>query len=80
MKKSIAISVCLLGAAGIYWFAQAGEMEPPGPPAPTMRKRAKRVAGTDSAIPSIVTGRDKTVNTRRVFRWTHGSRTTATGL
>jgi cytochrome c5 len=36
MKKSIAISVCLLGAAGIYWFAQAGEMEPPGPPAPTM--------------------------------------------
>ena len=36
MKKSTAIAVCLLGAAGLYWLAQAGDLEPPGPPDPTM--------------------------------------------
>jgi hypothetical protein len=35
-KKSIAVMLCVLGVAGVYWFTQAGDMEPPGPPAPTM--------------------------------------------
>jgi parallel beta-helix repeat protein len=37
MNKPTAIAVCLLGAAGLFWFAQAGDLEPPGPPAPTMK-------------------------------------------
>jgi parallel beta-helix repeat protein len=37
MKKLTAIVVCLLGVAGLYWYAQAGDMEPPGPRAPTMK-------------------------------------------
>ena len=35
-RKSIAVVLGLIGLVGIYWFAQAGDMEPPGPPAPTM--------------------------------------------
>ena len=31
-----AVMLCLLSGAGIYWFVQAGELEPPGDPAPTM--------------------------------------------
>jgi hypothetical protein len=31
-RKSIAAILCLLGVAGIYWLAQAGEIDPPGPP------------------------------------------------
>ena len=37
MKKSTAVVACLLVAAGLYWFTEAGDLEPPGPPAPTMR-------------------------------------------
>jgi hypothetical protein len=37
MKKSIAIAVCLLGGAGLYWVVQAGNLEPSDPPAPTMQ-------------------------------------------
>jgi hypothetical protein len=36
MKKIAIVFVCLLVFAGIYWFVQAGSLEPPGPPAPTM--------------------------------------------
>lgn len=36
MKKSITIAVCLLGLAGVYLWVEAGSLEPPGPPAPTM--------------------------------------------
>ncbi len=36
MKQSIAIAACMLGAVGVFWFAQAGDLEPPGSPAPTM--------------------------------------------
>jgi hypothetical protein len=35
-KKSVAMMLGLLGAAGVYWLAEAGDLEPPGPPAPTM--------------------------------------------
>jgi hypothetical protein len=37
MKKSITIAVCLLGVAGLYWIAQAGNLDPSDPPAPTMK-------------------------------------------
>jgi hypothetical protein len=37
MRKSTALAVCLLGAAGLYWYAQAGNLDPPDPPAPTMK-------------------------------------------
>jgi hypothetical protein len=36
MKKSAALAVCLLGATCVYWFAQAGDLEPPGDPDSTM--------------------------------------------
>ena len=36
MKKPTAIAVCLLGVAGVYWLAQAGDLEPPGDPGSTM--------------------------------------------
>jgi hypothetical protein len=36
MKKSITTAICLVGLVGLYWFAQAGDLEPPGPPAETM--------------------------------------------
>jgi hypothetical protein len=35
-KKSVAMMLCLLGVAGVYWIAQAGNLEPPGPPTSTM--------------------------------------------
>lgn len=36
MSKSIAAVVCVIGLAGIACIAQAGDLEPPGSPAPTM--------------------------------------------
>lgn len=36
MTKATAITLCLLGAVIVGCFVQAGDMEPPGPPAPTM--------------------------------------------
>lgn len=36
MKRLLTTAICLLGMARICGFAQAGEMDPPGPPAPTM--------------------------------------------
>jgi hypothetical protein len=37
MKKSITIAVCVLGATSLYWFVQAGNLDPSDPPAPTMK-------------------------------------------
>jgi hypothetical protein len=37
MKKSTAIAFCFLGAVGLYWVVQAGTLDPPDPPAPTMK-------------------------------------------
>ena len=36
-KRPTAVMLCLLGFAGVCWFVQAGELEPPGSPAPTMK-------------------------------------------
>ncbi len=36
MSKSITAVVCVIGLAGISCIAQAGDLEPPGSPAPTM--------------------------------------------
>lgn len=36
MRKSITAAACLLALGGIYWYTKAGDLEPPGPPAPTM--------------------------------------------
>ena len=41
MRKSITMAMCLLALAGVYWFAQAGDLEPSGPPAPTMKTLAQ---------------------------------------
>jgi len=35
-KKPTFLMVCLLGTVLIYWIVQAGDLEPSGPPAPTM--------------------------------------------
>ena len=37
MKKITGIAVCLLALVGLYLGVQAGDLEPPGPPAPTMK-------------------------------------------
>ena len=47
MKRITGIAVCLLAAAGAYWLVQAGNLEPPGAPAPTMTAADE----TDPRIP-----------------------------
>ncbi len=37
MKKGTGTAVCLLAVAGTFWLVQAGNLEPPGPPLPTMK-------------------------------------------
>ena len=36
MRRSVWVAVCLAVLAGVYSVVQAGNLEPPGPPAPTM--------------------------------------------
>ena len=36
MKRTVAILVLIVAVAVVFWVAQAGDLEPPGPPAPTM--------------------------------------------
>jgi len=37
MKRSIAVAVVVFAVAGAYWVLQAGNLDPPGPPAPTFK-------------------------------------------
>jgi len=36
MNRKLVTAITMLAAAGIFWMIQAGDLEPPGPPAPTM--------------------------------------------
>ena len=35
-RRSLTLVTVILVAAGLYWVSQAGSLEPPGPPGPTM--------------------------------------------
>ena len=37
MKRAVSILAIVCVCAGFYWIARAGDLEPPGPPAPTMK-------------------------------------------
>lgn len=63
MKKSIAISVSLLGAVGLYWVVQAGNLEPSDPPAPTMKSLdlipppwSQRLDSTNGSTDALILG------------------------
>ena len=53
-KKPIAVMLCLLGVVGIYGFSQAGDLEPPGPPAPTMVTLGEIDAKLDALVASSI--------------------------
>lgn len=36
MKKTVSVAVLIVAVTAAYWIVQAGSLEPPGPPAPTM--------------------------------------------
>lgn len=37
MRKSAWLGLTVVGVAGLFWVVQAGNLDPPGPPAPTMK-------------------------------------------
>jgi hypothetical protein len=65
MKKIAGIGMCLLALGIFYSAVQAGDLEPPGPPGPTM-----------VTLQSLVPAQARMVSSRRASLSRRGSRTT----
>jgi hypothetical protein len=54
MKKTLWIAMSVVALAGFCWLVQAGDLEPPGPPAPTMVTLQDIYEKLDGLVPGAV--------------------------